>query len=57
MVTDKLTSTNFAKIILLLGQFFAIFLYICTLAVGAMKSNFYLHMTKITLFVFIVKLL
>ena len=40
MVTDKLTST---KIILLFRQFFAIFLYICTLAGGAMKSDFYLH--------------
>jgi hypothetical protein len=49
MVSDKLTRTTFAQIILFFTKLLAIFLYLCALAIGAIKGNFYFHKTKITL--------
>ena len=53
MVADKLMSTIFAKIILLAVRFFTVFLYLCTLAFGAIERYLYLHITKVILFTLI----
>jgi len=57
MVSDKLTFAIITKVILLYGWFFAIFLYISTLAIGAIERYFYFYITKITLFSLIAKFL
>jgi hypothetical protein len=55
VVTNKLTSAIFAKIILFVARLFAISLY--TLAIKAIESNFYCHIAKIQLYSLITKIL
>jgi hypothetical protein len=57
VVAYKLTRTILAQIVLFFVRFFAISFYLCALAIGAVKGNFYFHKTKITLFKLIAKCL
>jgi hypothetical protein len=43
MVSNKLSSTFLAQIILRTIRFLAIPFYLCALAIGAMEGDFYLH--------------
>jgi hypothetical protein len=46
MIADKLAGTVFTKIILFAGGFFAVFLYLRALAIGAMEGYGDFHMQK-----------
>jgi hypothetical protein len=50
MIADELTRALFTQIVLLAVGFETIFLYLCTLAIGAVKGNFDYHNSKITLY-------
>jgi hypothetical protein len=55
MVAYELTSAILAGIILLPVGFFAVFLYLRALAIGAMKFYFYKHDAKLQLYLLIAK--